>query len=128
VLLVNDAEDEEELRKLLTRRSRLMVCSFNLQEWSQDGSLRKFRFRSADISEITKLLTWPVECMTVDARVRTQRKRYIFDPEVGPCIVLARLSNVGRWREMEPVFFRSTGACCEIFYFVVISSSRSSLL
>jgi hypothetical protein len=100
VLLVYDAEDEEvELRKLLTRRLRLMLSSFSHQEWSQDGSVRKFRFRSADISQITKLLTWPVECMTVDARVRTQRRRYIFHPE--GCIVLARLSTVGRRREME---------------------------
>jgi hypothetical protein len=120
LLIVNDAEDEEEeLRKLLTRRSRLMMRSFNLQEWSQDGSVRNFRFRSADISQITKLLTWPVECMTADARVRTQRKRYTFDPEEGLCIVLARLSTVGRWREMEQILFRSAGACCEIFYFVV---------
>jgi hypothetical protein len=37
LLLVNDAEDEEELTKLLTRRSRLMIRSFNLQEWSQDA-------------------------------------------------------------------------------------------
>jgi hypothetical protein len=58
VLLVNDADDEEvKLRKLLTRHSRLMMRLFNLQEWSQDGSVRKFRFRSADISQITKLLT-----------------------------------------------------------------------
>jgi hypothetical protein len=62
VLLVNDAEDEEEeLRKLLSRLSRLMIRSFNLQEWSQDGSVRNFRFRSADISQITTLMTWPVE-------------------------------------------------------------------
>jgi hypothetical protein len=119
VLFVNDAEDEEEkLRKLLTRRSRLMTRSFNLQEWSQDGSERKFRFRSADISQITKLLTWPVECMTVDIRVRTQHMRYIFDPEEGLRTAVARLSSVGRWREMERVLFRSAGACCEIFYFV----------
>jgi hypothetical protein len=33
VLLVKDAEDEEEeLRKLLTRRSRLILRSFNRQE------------------------------------------------------------------------------------------------
>jgi hypothetical protein len=69
LLIVNDAEDEEEeLRKLLTRRSRLMMRSFNLQEWSQDGSVRNFRFRSADISQITKLLTWPVECVTARTR------------------------------------------------------------
>jgi hypothetical protein len=104
VLLVYDAEEEEvELRRLLTRRLRLMLSSFNHQEWSQDGSVRKFRFRSADISQITKLLTWPVECMTVDARVRTQSKRYIFHLE--GCIVLARLSTVGRRREMEQVLF-----------------------
>jgi hypothetical protein len=96
VLLVNDAEDEEELRKQLTRRSRLMMRSLNLQEWSQDGSLRNFRFRSPDISQITKLLTRRAECMTVDARVRTQRKHYMFHPEKGLCIVLAHLSNVGR--------------------------------
>jgi hypothetical protein len=120
VFLVNDAEDEEEeLRKLLSRHSHLMMRSFNLQEWSQDGSVRNFRFRSANISQITKLLTWPVECMTVDARVRTQRKRYIFYPEEGLYIVLACMSTVGRWREMEQVFFRGTGACCEIVFFVV---------
>jgi hypothetical protein len=78
--------------------------------------VRKFRFRSADISQITKLLTWPVECMTVDARVRTQRKRYIFVPEEGLCIILARLSTVGRWREMDQACFRSAGACCEMFF------------
>jgi hypothetical protein len=116
VLLVNCAEDEEEeLRKLPSRRSRLRMRPFNLQEWSQDGSVRNFRFRSADTSQITKLLAWPVECMTVDARVRTQRKRYIFDPQEGLCIVLARPSTVGRWREMEEVFFRGAGACCESF-------------
>jgi hypothetical protein len=37
LLLINNAEDEEELTKLLTRRSRLMMRSFNLQEWSQDA-------------------------------------------------------------------------------------------
>jgi hypothetical protein len=81
--------------------------------------VRKFRFRSADISQMTKLLTWPVECLTVAARVHTQRKRYMFDPEGGVCIVLARLSTAGRWPEMEQMFFASAGACCEIFYFVV---------
>jgi hypothetical protein len=66
VLLVNNAEyEDEKLRKLLTRRSHLMMRSFNLQEWSQDGSVRKFRFRSADISQKTKLLTLPVECVTI---------------------------------------------------------------
>jgi hypothetical protein len=120
VLLIDNAEDDdEELRKQLARRLRLMMSSFNLEDWSQDGSVRMFRFRSADISQISKLLIWPEECMTEDSRLRTQRKRYIFDPDEGLCIVLARLSTVGRWRDMEQVFFRSAGACCEIFYFVV---------
>jgi hypothetical protein len=44
--------------------------------------------------------------MTADARVRTQRKRYTFYPEEGLRIVLARLSTVGRWREMEQIFFK----------------------
>jgi hypothetical protein len=35
-----NAEDEE-LMKLLTRLSRLILRSYNLQEWSQDGSARK---------------------------------------------------------------------------------------
>jgi hypothetical protein len=118
VLLVNDAEGKE-LRKKLIRRSRLMMRSFNLQQWSQDGSVRTFRFRSADISQITTLLTWPVECPTVDARVRTQRKRYIFDPEEGLCVVLALLSTVEGWREMEQVCFRSACVCWEIFSSVV---------
>jgi hypothetical protein len=112
VLLVDDAEeDEEELRKQLARRLRLMMSSFNLEDWSQDESVRKFRFRSADISQISKLLIWPEEFMTEDSRLRTQRKRYIFDPDEGLCIVLPRLSTVGRWRDMEQVFFRSAGAC-----------------
>jgi hypothetical protein len=52
VLLVNDAEDEdEELGKLLTRSSRLMMRSTFRSGWSQDGSVRNFRFRSADISQ-----------------------------------------------------------------------------
>jgi hypothetical protein len=42
--------------------------------------------------------------MTVDARARTQLKRYMFDPGEGLCIVLARLRTVGRWREMEQVY------------------------
>jgi hypothetical protein len=66
--------------------------------------------------------------MTADARVCTQRKRYIFDPEEGLRIVLARLSTVGRWREVEQVFFRSAGACYEIVYFVVGTSLHSSLV
>jgi hypothetical protein len=106
VLLITDAEDEEaEFRELLPTRSRLMMRSFNLHEWSQDGSVRKFSFPSADVSQITKLLIWPVECTTIDSRVCTRRKRYMFDPKRGLCIVLARLSTVGRWREME-LFFR----------------------
>jgi hypothetical protein len=64
--------------------------------------------------------------MPVDARDRMQRKRYIFDPEEGLCIVLARLSILGRWREMEKVLFRSAGACCETFY--VILSTISELI
>jgi hypothetical protein len=40
VLLVNEAEDEEEdLRQQPTMRSRLTMSSFNLQEWSHDGSV-----------------------------------------------------------------------------------------
>jgi hypothetical protein len=40
VLLVNGAEnEEEELRKLLTGRWRLMMRWFNVEEWSQDGSV-----------------------------------------------------------------------------------------
>jgi hypothetical protein len=37
-------ELQTELRKLLTRRSRLMMRSFNLQEWFQDGSVRSSGF------------------------------------------------------------------------------------
>jgi hypothetical protein len=92
-----------------------MMRSFNLQEWSQDGNVRKFRFRSADISQITKLLTWPVECVAVDMRARTQRKRYIFDPKEGLCIVLASLSTVGRWREMEQVFLGAPARAVKYF-------------
>jgi hypothetical protein len=78
VLLADDAEDdEEELRKQLSRRLRLMISSCNLEDGYQDGSVRKFRFRSADISQISKLLIWPEECMTEDSRLLTQRKRYI---------------------------------------------------
>jgi hypothetical protein len=40
VLLVNEAEDEEEdLRQQPTIRSRLTMSTFKLQEWSQDGSV-----------------------------------------------------------------------------------------
>jgi hypothetical protein len=39
VLLANDAEDEEDELMLLIRSSRLMMRSFNLQDWSQDGSV-----------------------------------------------------------------------------------------
>jgi hypothetical protein len=40
VLLVNEAQDEEEdLRQQPTMRSRLTMSSFNLQEWSNDGSV-----------------------------------------------------------------------------------------
>jgi hypothetical protein len=71
---MDDAEDdEEELRKQLARRLRLMMSSFNFEDWSQDGSVRKFRFRSADVSQISKLLIWPEECMTEDSRLRKQR-------------------------------------------------------
>jgi hypothetical protein len=80
VLLVDYAdEDDEELRKQLARRFRLMMSSFNLADWSQDGSVRKFRFRSEDMSLISKLLIWPEEFINEDSRLRTQRKRYIFD-------------------------------------------------
>jgi hypothetical protein len=61
--------------------------------------------------------------------MRTQRRRYVFEPEEGLCIVLARLSTVRRWREMEQVFYRSGGAFCEKFYFVIsIFFSQFSLL
>jgi hypothetical protein len=58
LLLVNDAEDEEEvLRKQLTRRSSLITRSLKLQEWYHNGKVRKFRCRSADLPQTTKLLT-----------------------------------------------------------------------
>jgi hypothetical protein len=59
-----NAEDEEELMKLLTRLSRLILRSFNLQEWSQDGSARKNS--TLCIGMITGLLSgcFPVNSMT----------------------------------------------------------------
>jgi hypothetical protein len=120
VLLVDDTEDDEdELRKQLARRLRLIMSSFNLEDWSQDGSVRKFRYLSADISQILKLMIWPEECMTEDpAWVRSVGATYLIRKK-GLCIVLARLSTVGRWRDMEQVVFRRAGACCEIVRFVV---------
>jgi hypothetical protein len=69
--------------------------------------------------------------MTVDALVRTQRKR-IFDPEEGLCIVLARLSTVGRWREMEQVFLEAPARAVKTLLrskyrlLIVLSSYKSS--
>jgi hypothetical protein len=57
LLLVNDAEDEEVLRKQLTRRSSLITRSLKLQEWYHNGHVQKFRCRSADLFQTTKLLT-----------------------------------------------------------------------
>jgi hypothetical protein len=50
---------------------------------------------------------------------RAHRKRYILHPEEGLCMMLARLSTVGRWREMEELLCSSAGACCELFYFTI---------
>jgi hypothetical protein len=55
----------------------------------------------------------PVECMTVDVSVCTQGK--LFDPEEGLCIVLARLSTVGRWREIGQGFLGAPARAVKSF-------------
>jgi hypothetical protein len=44
VLHVNDAEDEEELRELLTGRSRLMMRSFNFRSGLRTGACESSGF------------------------------------------------------------------------------------
>jgi hypothetical protein len=120
LLVADDIEDEEdEIYKQHSRRARLISRSFEIEHWSEDMSIKQIRFRTGDIKQIAQFTKWPNGCMTTDGRVRTQRRRYTFYPVEGIAIVLARPRPVGRWRDMEELFFRSASACCEILYFTI---------
>jgi hypothetical protein len=120
LLVVDNVEDEEDkIYKQHSRRARLISRSIEMEHWSEGMSIKQYRFSTGDIKQIVQSTKWPNGCMNTDGRVRTQRRRYSFYPVEGISIVLARLSAVGLWRDMEELFFRSADACCEVLYFTI---------
>jgi hypothetical protein len=68
--------------------------------------------------------------MTVDARVRAQRKRYVFDPEEGAVHRLVPHEHCWAMARNGTSVFRSAGAYCEIFYLIdsIVFSQFSPLV
>ncbi len=117
LMLAEDAEEEEEeLHHMHSGRSRLMSSRFKLDDMGEDRCVKLFRFRREDVGIIASMLQWPSEVSCSDGTLVTPRRRYAFFKEKGLCILFGRLAMPQRWREMESIMFRSSGALCELFY------------
>ena len=94
---------------LKVRARSLLITSnrFNLNGFSNQESLRNFRFLPFEIPKIAKLMAYN--------QSRTTRNGYQSDPITTCCIVLRKLSCPTRWSDVEILFGMHASALSEIF-------------
>jgi hypothetical protein len=91
--------------------------SFDLNISSERESIFRFRFYKRDIVTISGQTQWnPALRRESDGKLQTTRRRYVFTPTEGICILLRRLSSSCRWTDLQAEFGRHNAALVEIFY------------
>ena len=93
-------------------RSLYISCnSFNLNMYSDEWSLRDFRFQVKHIGRISACMGW--------ISGKTERNGYKCDPITAYCIVLLKLASPCRWKDVEYLFGMHAPALSEVFWEVV---------
>lgn len=102
----------EQLRRDLNRAIRrlrhIQSIQFNLNNYSEQQSLRDFRFRPSEISRIAEIIGYD--------EYRTKRSRYRTNKILAACIVMRRLAAPCRWNDLEFTFGVRIYALSEIFW------------
>ena len=84
---------------------------FNLNMYSDEWSLRDFRFQVKHIARISACMGW--------ISGKTERNCYKCDPITACCIVLRKLASPCRWKGVEYLFGMHAPALGEVFREVV---------
>ena len=100
---------KNEVKLSLSRSRRIRTVKFNLNIWTDEASLKDFRFCKNHIGMVSKLLNFPERGFV------TQRCGYKAPPVEVTAILLRRISYPVRWHDLEIVFGRSRSALSEIF-------------
>lgn len=98
-----------EVKRSLQRSRRIRQLKFNLNAWTDEGSLTDFRFLRSDVGLVSRILDFP------RGMAQTERSRYKASALEATAILLRRLSSPIRWHDLETVFGRSKSALSEIF-------------
>jgi len=96
-----------DLARCVARTRAVRCSSFNINSFSTEQALYFFRFKPADLSRVAGLL---------DVQAGSSRRHHKASAVEGLCVVLHRMSSPARWRDLEPMFVRSSSSQCELFY------------
>jgi len=106
-----------DARKIKLRSRHISGSTFNFNIYSEEQSLRNFRFQTHELNQIVSLCTWTAG--------KRKRNRYSCDPFTATCIVLRNLAFPTRSQDIEIIFGMRASAIPEIFW-EVIGSLRAS--
>jgi len=134
-VLALDADDElilrarnryrqahSDVRRIQQRSRHVSSSTFNYNIFSEEESLRNFRFRARELNQVVVLCGW--------TSGKTKRSRYRCNPFTATCIVLRKLAFPTRWKDMESMMGMRSSALSEVFWEVVesLTSSKGHLL
>ena len=103
--------DQVPQTKAPPSRNLRATGSFDLDAYSDDESVEKFRFTRSDIRRL-------VDCLKVPGVFQTPERSRCSAIEA-LCILLRRLSVPDRWSDLESMFSRSRSGLSNIFLFMV---------
>jgi hypothetical protein len=120
ILLQQARQIQEDLTLRNSSSLVIMGVSFDLNILSERETILRFRFYKRDIVTISGQTQWnpALRCLRreSDGKLHTTRRRYVFTPTGGICILLRRLSSPCRWTDLQAEFGRHNAALVEIFY------------
>lgn len=108
VLLKRCRQSKRDLAKISLRKRLIRSTTFNINVFSDEQSLKDFRFRPHEISKVAELIGFVNE--------RTERSGYYCDAITAACIVLRRLAAPCRWHDLEIVFGLRCYVLSQVFW------------
>lgn len=97
-----------DLHKMKARKRYISTTTFNLNIFSEEQSLKEFRFRTTEIGTVADLIGFTIG--------KTTRKNYFCNDITAACIVLRRLAAPCRWSDLEHMFGMRMYKLSEVFW------------
>ena len=87
---------KHDMKMIKLRKRNISTTTFNVNIYSDEQSLKHFRFRCSEIRTVADIIGFTVG--------KTARRQYYCNEVTAACIVLRRLASPCRWSDLEVMF------------------------